>query len=46
MGNMLRAFELEGRELVQMIYGTNSYKLVPLALGVHFIQLYKLPQVN
>jgi hypothetical protein len=29
-----------------MIPVTNYYKLVPLALGVHFIQLYKLPQVN
>jgi transposase InsO family protein len=46
MGNMLRAFELKERNLIQMIPGKNSCNLVPLALGVHFIQLYKLLQVN
>jgi hypothetical protein len=44
MGNILRAFEPEERELDPDDPGTNSCKLVHLALGEHYIQLYKLPR--
>jgi hypothetical protein len=37
---------LKKKNQIQMIPVTNSYKLVHLALYVHVIQLYKLPQIN
>jgi transposase InsO family protein len=46
MGYMLRAFELEERELDPYDPWNYSLQVCAFESSVHFIQLYKLAQVN